>query len=108
VPRQEALLVRRSTHRPSALLIALFAALAIAPPASAAMCARWDRRTGVVALGSPVPVSFRTYVPTAKRPDDLTLKPWAFPEYPFRVRALSPEGKRSTVPVARGLQHPLH
>jgi hypothetical protein len=36
-----------------------------------------------------------------ERPDDVTLKPWAVPnDYPFNVRALSPEGQRSTVPVA--------
>jgi hypothetical protein len=45
-------------------------------------------------------VSFRTYAPIAKGRDDVTLKPWAVPDYPFRVRALSPEGQRSTVRVA--------
>jgi hypothetical protein len=64
------------------------------------MCAKWDPPTGVVTLSSPVLLSFRTYAPIAKDPDDITLKPWAFPNYPFKVRAVSPEGQRSTVSVA--------
>jgi hypothetical protein len=64
------------------------------------MCAKWDPPTGAPTVGSPMILSFRTYAPIAKGLEDVTLKPWAFPEYPFRVRALSPEGKRSTVPVA--------
>jgi hypothetical protein len=91
--------MRRTVHLSSALFVAFVAGVAIGTPASAAMCARWDP-PDVVALGSPVVVSFRTYALIAKGAGDITLKPWAVPNYAFRVRALSPGGQRSTVPVA--------
>jgi LPXTG-motif cell wall-anchored protein len=92
--------LRRSVRPCSVLLVAFLATLAPGRPASAAMCARWDPPTAAPTVGSPLILSFRTYALIAKGPDDVTLKPWAVPNYPFGVQALSPGGERSTVPVA--------
>jgi hypothetical protein len=60
--------------------------------ASAAMCAHWDPPTNAAVEGQAV-VSFSTYEPVAKSDGSYRLRSHAFPEYPFKVLAVSPSGE---------------
>lgn len=74
-----------------------------ASPASAALCAKWDPPVqGVV--GSVASISFRTYVPISTDGDAYTLEPRAFPDYPFKVHAISPQGATSMIEMAPGAE----
>jgi hypothetical protein len=55
------------------------------------MCVKWVQ-PGSVVVGSATTVSFRTFVPISGRGDSFTLTPYAFPDYPFDVQVLSPDG----------------
>jgi hypothetical protein len=80
--------------------VSVFTALATASPASAAMCARWEHAPTGGTIGSPVPLAFGTYALVSVDPDHFRLRPWAVPEYPFRVQAHSPSGAAQTVEMA--------
>jgi hypothetical protein len=91
--------VRRRNEVMPSLLLASLSAVVLAHPATAALCATWDPPApGVV--GASASVSFRTSVPVATTGDDYVLGPHAFPDYPFRVRALSPDGAASKVSMS--------
>jgi hypothetical protein len=104
--------VRRRNELMPSLLLASLSAVVLAHPATAALCATWDPPApGVV--GASASVSFRTSVPVATTGDDYVLEPHAFPDYPFRVRALSPDGAASKVSMSpdsvddRAASHPI-
>ena len=81
------------------LVLATASGLLLAPPASAALCARWDPPRQVDE-GTQALVSFRTFLPISENGDAYRLKPHAFPDYPFRVQAISPRGEPSRIAIA--------
>jgi hypothetical protein len=91
--------VRRSVRAISSLVVGFVGAIVATSPVSAALCAKWDP-PAPVAVGSAASISFRTYVPVSGNGDPYNLKPRAFPDYPFQVQALSPEGGASRIDVA--------
>ena len=88
--------MRRRIEMLPSLLLAFLSVIVLARSATAALCARWDP-PAPGAVGSPVSISFRTYVPVTTSGDDYVLEPHAIPDYPFRVQALSPDGTASKV-----------
>ena len=90
----------RCVSRVIGLIAVVFAAgVVVARPASAALCAKWDPPE-TTAAGTSAIVSFRTHVPISTNGDDYTLEPHAFPDYPFRVQAISPNGTAVDVSMA--------
>ncbi len=63
--------------------------VAVPAPASAAVCAQWDP-PDTAAVGRPASISFRTYAPLSTDGGDYALDTQPFPDYPFRVQAVSP------------------
>lgn len=59
-----------------------------APAAGAAMCVRLFTQPRTTVVGVPTVVGLRTYAPY---PDGL--RPWIVTRYPFRVRAVAPNGR---------------
>lgn len=88
--------MRRCVKIVPSLVAASLAVIIPAPPASAALCARWDPPAKVL-VGRSASLSFRTYVPVSTTGGDYTLEPQAFPDYPFQVRASSPDGTTSRI-----------
>jgi hypothetical protein len=81
------------------LAMSCLAVMLSASPASAALCANWNSPAqGVV--GSDASVSFRTFAPFSIHGDTYTLKPHAFPDYPFDIQAISPRGEASRIDMA--------
>ncbi|MEX0984759.1 MAG: hypothetical protein WD096_06880 [Actinomycetota bacterium] len=80
----------------ASLVLATASGLVFTAPASAALCARWDPPPQADE-GTQVLVSFRTFVPVSTTGDDYTLEPHAFPDYPFRVQAVAPNGTISVI-----------
>lgn len=81
----------------ASLLLVGVGMLVTASPAGAALCLRWESPTRADP-GESVQVAFRTLVPLASG----TMKPEAFPGYPFSVEAISPEGVVQALEVRPG------
>jgi hypothetical protein len=92
---EHAWLVRRFAPTLAAMVVVL---VARSRPASAALCARWND-PATVSADSTASISFRTFAPIATRDGGYRLEPFAF-DYPFRVSAISPEGRSESVRVA--------
>lgn len=69
-------------------------ALVATVPAMAALCIRWEPPTALPDGG--VRVAFRTFAPLAGG----GLRPWAVPEYPFRVSLTAPTGATRPLQMA--------
>jgi hypothetical protein len=99
MPRDENEQVRRL----SVILCLVFGALGVgiivASPASAALCARWDPPEAA-SRGRSASISFGTYAPVSTGGATYRLEPHPFPDYPFRVLAVSPTGSGVSVDVA--------
>ena len=92
--------MRRFSLIGSLVFTAFGLAAMVAGPASAALCARWDP-PDPAAVGNSSSVSFRTYIPVSTDcGSTYKLEAHPFPDYPFRVRAVSPTGTVVTVAVA--------
>jgi len=91
--------MRRSFLVKAALGATCLAVLSQAIPATAALCAKWDPPPKGV-TGVPASITFRTYIPIPSTGDAYTLEPHAFPDYPFRVRASSPDGAVSEIDMS--------
>ena len=94
--RSEGWIVRRRIEVLPSVLLASLSVIVLARPATAALCARWDP-PAPGAVGSAASISLRTFVPFTTSGDDYVLEPYAVPDYPFRVQALSPDGTRRKV-----------
>jgi hypothetical protein len=76
-----------------ALLVAEIAVVATSAPVTAALCAKWELPPSALP-SQTVWIAFRTYVPfMAPTSTGYRLRPYAVPNYPFRVRAIAPDGK---------------
>ncbi len=91
----------RLVRRAAPIIAAVAAVLVIgdAGPASAALCARWSDHPGTVSADSAASISFQTFVPVSTRDGRYRLDPFAL-DYPFRVRAISPDGRIEPIRVA--------
>jgi len=83
-----------------AVMLGVLAPVAFSSPAHAAMCAKWDQPERVD-VGGTARVSFRTYLPISTGGNSYTLRPRAFPDYPFQVEAYSPTGEIRPIQVTR-------
>lgn len=78
-------------------LAAVVVSGAVVPAASAAMCVRLFTQPCTGVVGVPMVVGLRTYAPY---PDGL--RPWIVTGYPFRVRAVAPNGRVYRVSIRPG------
>jgi hypothetical protein len=69
--------------------------------ASSALCAHWESLPSTPS-GQEVTVAFRTFLPLATGEGGYRLEPRPFPQYPFRVRAVAPNGTANDVAVSPG------
>ena len=79
---------------------------ALSGAAKGAMCIRMTLSPPSPEVGQVAILEITTFVPYLDGSGELQIKPETLPTYPFRVRAIRPDGEAVTVPVEKSRRDP--